>query len=161
MAAWCQQKSCTLPPPPFLAGADAQSTLIPPTLLQHTRHTHLHVHLPPTQHIRLPATPPPHFPPARPHIPPRPSTAAPEAAWRLLLHPGIYKHAVKWAHREEWARSIQESHPASAERDELLSRFWQEAGVVERALGPLLAAAGGAARWAQQGGEPSPHAWFS
>ncbi len=64
----------------------------------------------------------------------------------MLQHPAVYNHAVKWAHRHEWAQSIADSHPPSSARQELLDRFWREVGVIERALGPLLAVAERASR---------------
>lgn len=77
-------------------------------------------------------------------------------AWRLALHRDLRKHAVKWAYREEWERSLRESHPQGAALDQALATFWREIGVVERALAPLLPAllAGPPA-----GGVPPP-AWF-
>ena len=81
----------------------------------------------------------------------------------MLQHPAVYKHAVKWAHRNEWAQSIADSHAPSAARQELLDRFWREVGVIERALGPLLAVAervsGGAPAAAAAAGGQDPEAW--
>lgn len=66
--------------------------------------------------------------------------AAPAAAWRLLTHPQLRKHAAKWLHREEWERSVRESHAAGAGLQQALDVFAAEAGVVHRALAPLLPA---------------------
>jgi len=61
--------------------------------------------------------------------------------WRVLCSlEEIRKHALKWVYREEWALSIIESHPEGAERDSLLAMFWNEVGVIARALRPLLPA---------------------
>lgn len=91
------------------------------------------------------------------------------AARRRLLHPAVYPHTVKWAHRREWEESIRQSHPPSPPREALLARFQAEVGVIGRALGPVLAAAGvgggagsdgggvGAAGWAEA---TAAQAWF-
>ncbi|KAK2078875.1 hypothetical protein QBZ16_002565 [Prototheca wickerhamii] len=68
---------------------------------------------------------------------------SPDAAWACLLHPSLRKHAARYALRDEWARSLEESHPPSAERDALLSNFWREIGVIERVVKPLFDATAG------------------
>ena len=92
-------------------------------------------------------------------MPTRPATAGEEEAWRLLLHPALYPHAVKLAHREEWRRSIEESHPAGPGRDALLAKFEREVSVIRAALGPALAARVEAAA-AGGGPEGVRQAWF-
>lgn len=87
--------------------------------------------------------------PTAPRSPPPPpglggsAGPSPDAAWACLLHPSLRKHAARYALRDEWARSLEESHPPSAERDALLSNFWREIGVIERVVKPLFDATAG------------------
>ncbi|KAL4428382.1 hypothetical protein ABPG75_002471 [Micractinium tetrahymenae] len=77
-------------------------------------------------------------------------------AWRLALHPELRKHAAKWAYRQEWERSIRESHPTGPALDQALQTFHQEIAIIGRALAPLLPAM---AAGPPPGGLQRP-AWF-
>ena len=51
----------------------------------------------------------------------------------------LRKHAVKYVYREEWERSLRESHPGGAPATEaMVQRFHTELKVIERALGGAL-----------------------
>ena len=67
-------------------------------------------------------------------------TLSQDEAWRLLEIEEVRKHAIKWVYREEWGRSLEESHPEGKERGDLLSKFWREVDVIEKALKPLIPA---------------------
>lgn len=58
----------------------------------------------------------------------------------MLCLEEIRKHAAKWYYRDEWGRSIEESHPEGAERAALVEGFWKEVGMIGRALAPVLPA---------------------
>lgn len=70
------------------------------------------------------------------------SELTPDAAWACLLHPDLRKHAARYTLREEWATSLEQSHPPSQERDALLANFWKEIGIIGRVVKPLLDVAG-------------------
>ena len=103
-------------------------------------------------HVQLPRTHPCHVLCFTLHTSDR---AGAEEAWRLLLHPELRKHAIKYAHRQEWERSLRESHPAGPELQQALATFRREVAVIERALVPLLPALAAG----PPPGTPPP-AWF-
>ena len=62
------------------------------------------------------------------------------AVQAFLMSPDARKHVMRLIYAEEWARSIQESHPCSPERDEVVRQHWSEVGQIRRAFLPFLPA---------------------
>ena len=51
-----------------------------------------------------------------------------------LLRPEMRKHLMKVVHADEWAKSIEASHPDTPERKMALDTHWREVDVISRAL---------------------------
>ena len=80
----------------------------------------------------------------------------------LLQEPEVRKAVTKLAYAEEWATSLQESHPDSEARATTLAQFWKEVEVLRRevlrvAPGMQDIIEGGKAREAALQFE---HSWF-
>lgn len=59
----------------------------------------------------------------------------------LIEQPSIRRHLLKFRHRENWRKSIEESHDPSQENNRILELFDQEIKTIERVLGPILSLA--------------------
>jgi hypothetical protein len=71
--------------------------------------------------------------------PPAPSEGpGPQA--RFIVQPQARRHLCKLVYADEWAQSLQESHPAGPALEAALAQHWQEVKVVDRALGGALVA---------------------
>ena len=62
------------------------------------------------------------------------------AVQTFLMSPEARKHVMRLVYAEEWAKSIQESHPCSPERDEVVRQHWNEVEQIRRAFLPFLPA---------------------
>ena len=51
-----------------------------------------------------------------------------------MLRPEMRKHLMKVVHADEWAKSIEASHPDTPERKMALDTHWREVDVISRAL---------------------------
>ena len=77
----------------------------------------------------------------------------PAAAAAFLMRPDVRKHVCRLVYAEEWARSIEESHPEGQERDEVVQQHWHEVELIKRALsayGATIEALTGAAAAGEQ-----------
>lgn len=61
-------------------------------------------------------------------------------ALKLLAHPSLRNHAMKWLHKDEWRQSLLQAHPPKASRDLMIEKFDNEVKIIEKALRPLLPA---------------------
>ena len=69
------------------------------------------------------------------------------------MRPDVRKHVCRLVYAEEWARSIEESHPEGQERDEVVQQHWHEVELIKRALsayGATIEALTGAAAAGEQ-----------
>jgi len=60
------------------------------------------------------------------------------AVHSFLLSPQVRKHVMRLVYAEEWALSIEESHPCGPERDEVIRQHWNEVALIRRALSRYL-----------------------
>ncbi|KAL3160469.1 hypothetical protein ABBQ32_010786 [Trebouxia sp. C0010 RCD-2024] len=57
-----------------------------------------------------------------------------QQASQLLLRPDVRHHLSKLIYAEEWAKSIQESHPVSEARSATLAKHWNDVNKIKEAL---------------------------
>jgi len=65
------------------------------------------------------------------------ATAGDEAlqqAKQLVLRPDVRHHLSKLLYAEEWAKSIEESHPVSEARNVTLAKHWEDVGKIQKVL---------------------------
>eukprot|EP00899_Mesostigma_viride_P010657 jgi/Mesvir1/19593/Mv26413-RA.1 len=63
---------------------------------------------------------------------------AEEVALRYLMSAAAHMHVCKLVYVDEWAASLEQSHPACESRDRILERHWSEVAAIKRALAPYL-----------------------
>ena len=64
-------------------------------------------------------------------------TAGDEAlqqAKQLVVRPDVRHHLSKLLYAEEWAKSIEESHPVSEARAVTLAKHWEDVGKIQKVL---------------------------
>ena len=52
----------------------------------------------------------------------------------LVLRPDVRHHLSKLLYAEEWAKSIEESHPVSEARAVTLAKHWEDVGKIKKVL---------------------------
>ncbi len=57
-----------------------------------------------------------------------------EQAKQLVLRPDVRHHLSKLLYAEEWARSIEESHPVTEARDLTLAKHWEDVRKIQQVL---------------------------
>ena len=51
-----------------------------------------------------------------------------------MLRPDVRHHLSKLLYAEEWAKSIEESHPVSEARAVTLAKHWEDVGKIKKVL---------------------------
>lgn len=57
-----------------------------------------------------------------------------QQAKQLVLRPDVRHHLSKLLYAEEWAKSIEESHPVSAARNLTLAKHWEDVEKIQKVL---------------------------